>query len=362
MKNSRNISFSKTSIGLLFIFIFSNKHLYGITVATPDNLTTTVVSQDSLTPTVTTQNPTVQVVAEQQPQVQVVLVQCPYVGNPKIEGPRTLTNPEIALFNAIGSNNIASINALIMNQCANVNVIGNPTTRPTLSSGIQISAYNWTPLHHTVQYNTTTDIAKKLIELGAFVNITDDMGRTPLHWAAMYNKPQFVNFLIDKGANVNAKDKNGSTPLHVANSVQLGSAGNTLLTRGASITATNNFTQVPFHVKILLAKYGTDARGITGKDVTYILQQTINNIKYFDLQNKRRRLSNSNITTTYGSWQNTLFGDPVPGKYKYLTVWYRLTYGAPTSTSLLREITINPSTTNPNAVIGERNDFAISLP
>ncbi|KKQ11599.1 MAG: hypothetical protein US22_C0020G0003 [candidate division TM6 bacterium GW2011_GWF2_36_6] len=359
MKNSRKIFFAKTSIVLLFIFIFSNKYLYGITVATPDNLTTTVLTQDSLTQTVNTQNPTVQVVAEQQPQVQVVLVQCPYVGNPKIEGPRTLTNPEIALFNAIGSNNIASISTLVVNQCANVNVIGNPAPSLSRSAG---SANNWAPLHHAVQYNTTTDVAKKLFELRAFVNITDDLSRTPLHWSAMYNKPLFVNFLIDKGANVNAKDKNGSTPLHLATSLQLGSAAHTLLARGASIATTNNSGQVPFHVKILLAKYGTDTRGITGKDVTSILQQTINNIKYFDLQNKRRRLSNSNIQTTYGSWQNTLFGDPVPGKYKYLTVWYRLIYGAPTSTNLSREITINPSTMNPNAVIGERNDFAVTLP
>jgi len=50
----------------------------------------------------------------------------------------------------------------------------------------------------------------------AFVNTTDEHGRTPLHIAVGAGNLELVRFLITLGANVEAKDMIGDTPLHRA--------------------------------------------------------------------------------------------------------------------------------------------------
>ncbi len=54
---------------------------------------------------------------------------------------------------------------------------------------------------------------KKLIALGADVNIQDYAGMTPLHYACGKNDPELVNLLIANGATVNSRDNKGYTPL-----------------------------------------------------------------------------------------------------------------------------------------------------
>ena len=54
--------------------------------------------------------------------------------------------------------------------------------------------------------------AARLIREGADVGATDDeLGRTPLHWAARKNAAETAKVLIENGADVNAKSKNGDT-------------------------------------------------------------------------------------------------------------------------------------------------------
>ena len=55
-----------------------------------------------------------------------------------------------------------------------------------------------------------------LIEHGAGVNVTDERGWTPLHFAAMHGRVENAKILINSGAEVNAKDRLGKTPLHWA--------------------------------------------------------------------------------------------------------------------------------------------------
>jgi ankyrin repeat protein len=67
------------------------------------------------------------------------------------------------------------------------------------------------------------DVVRTLIQRGANVNVTDDLGYTPLHEIARYGdgvlKEQqgivaaITNLLIEHGANVNAKNDEGQTPL-----------------------------------------------------------------------------------------------------------------------------------------------------
>ena len=49
------------------------------------------------------------------------------------------------------------------------------------------------------------EIAELLIANGADVNVKNDFGPTPLHWAADEGHKEIVELLIANGANVNAK-------------------------------------------------------------------------------------------------------------------------------------------------------------
>ena len=46
--------------------------------------------------------------------------------------------------------------------------------------------------------------------------MVDELGQTPLHYAAQYGPPQLVRALIQAGANPDMMDKNGMTPVDLA--------------------------------------------------------------------------------------------------------------------------------------------------
>jgi len=51
---------------------------------------------------------------------------------------------------------------------------------------------------------------------GGKLNVKDDEGATPLHWAARTAPEAYIEALLDKGADLDAKDKKGKTPLAYA--------------------------------------------------------------------------------------------------------------------------------------------------
>lgn len=75
----------------------------------------------------------------------------------------------------------------------------------------------WTPLHWLAQRGLTDGIAC-LLANGADPNVTDDKGKTPLHFISIkgIGKNQ-VQLLVEHGANLNARDDAGQTPLDYAN-------------------------------------------------------------------------------------------------------------------------------------------------
>ena len=59
-------------------------------------------------------------------------------------------------------------------------------------------------------------MVKDLLDKGAYVNVRDPEGRTPLTEAAWNNHVETVKLLLDRGANPNAKKVDGATPLSIA--------------------------------------------------------------------------------------------------------------------------------------------------
>lgn len=92
-----------------------------------------------------------------------------------------------------------------------------------------------------------------LIDNGADVNVKDEQGNTPLHYAAQEGQTEISRILISKGADVNAKGFEDATPLHAA-----AIGGNkdvvvSLLDAGADVDAENYMERTPLH---LAAKSG----------------------------------------------------------------------------------------------------------
>ena len=52
--------------------------------------------------------------------------------------------------------------------------------------------------------------------LGSEVDLSDKLGRTPLHYAASFVHSKLLSVLLNKGCTVDKQDTNGCTPLHYA--------------------------------------------------------------------------------------------------------------------------------------------------
>jgi ankyrin repeat protein len=70
------------------------------------------------------------------------------------------------------------------------------------------------PLIILVCENEPTHIAKLLACDTGDPNITDNQGRTAMHYAAEQGKTGLLSYMASKGGDVNARDKHGTTPLH----------------------------------------------------------------------------------------------------------------------------------------------------
>lgn len=67
-------------------------------------------------------------------------------------------------------------------------------------------------LQHGISHDDSLlDIAKKMIENGTDINISDEYGVTPLHVATQTENMIAYRFLIQNGADVHARTKSGET-------------------------------------------------------------------------------------------------------------------------------------------------------
>ncbi|WP_265029658.1 ankyrin repeat domain-containing protein [Wolbachia endosymbiont (group A) of Philonthus cognatus] len=79
----------------------------------------------------------------------------------------------------------------------------------------ETTEYKGTPLHFAAGEGNV-DIAKFLLERGAYIYSQDNRNRQPLHYAVKTGKLDIVKLLLDGGANPNVKDMDDQTPLNLA--------------------------------------------------------------------------------------------------------------------------------------------------
>jgi len=148
----------------------------------------------------------------------------------------------------------------------------------SLEEGIDVNTKDelgWTPLYWAAS-TAQEEIAEFLISKGANIDVRTNDNRTPLHQAARSGSVKLAELLISKGADSNAQDKDNSTPLHSASEGGHKDIVEFLIAKGAEVKAKEKSGNTPLHeaaaaghadiVRILLAN-GADvnAKGRRGR-------------------------------------------------------------------------------------------------
>jgi len=83
------------------------------------------------------------------------------------------------------------------------------------------------------------EVLRFLIGKGMKLNVKDDMGHTPLHYAVENQLNDAVEILLDNGAVVDARTEDGDTPLHIAVKYGFWKIALLLIEHGADVNAKN---------------------------------------------------------------------------------------------------------------------------
>jgi len=127
--------------------------------------------------------------------------------------------------------------------------------------------YGFTPLHFAISNNQPQKI-KILLNMGANVNAKSHYGFTPIYHAVGKNSDlEIVDLLIGAGAKVNIKNRDGITPLHYA---AWGSADKIerLLKAGANPNARSKSGRTPYDMAL-------ENEELIGSDVLIVLKKAV---------------------------------------------------------------------------------------
>lgn len=107
-----------------------------------------------------------------------------------------------------------------------------------------------TPALHLAVSSSTQDssVLVYLIGRGVDVNGKESDNSTACHYAAAFNRADFLKILFNSGANVKAKKKDGKTPLHSACYNNALHAAKALFECGADIQAEDEMGQTPLDI------------------------------------------------------------------------------------------------------------------
>ncbi|OQV09141.1 NACHT domain-containing protein [Cladophialophora immunda] len=128
-----------------------------------------------------------------------------------------------------------------------------PMVKMFVLSGAAVRAENlfgMTPLHHAAKRGVV-DLLHILFDAGADIEKRTRQGETPLHLALMADDPpdaSIVDILVRRGASVHTQNDIGMTPLHYAARRGVVDRLRVLLDAGAEIEKRNNRKQTPLHL------------------------------------------------------------------------------------------------------------------
>jgi len=101
--------------------------------------------------------------------------------------------------------------ALAFGLIANANSIKENSLQNNLQKVTEISIVDVSPFCQSISKNDI-DTVKKLIKMGVDVNKFSG-GKSPLMYAARYNRIELIKLLVKKGADFKIKDEHGDTAL-----------------------------------------------------------------------------------------------------------------------------------------------------
>jgi ankyrin repeat protein len=152
-------------------------------------------------------------------------------------------------------------------------IFSNPTLRlifqPFLNYGAEVNSRDENALHDA-SLRGSLEVARALLDHGAYVNAKDNRGRTPLHrvfGAGGYSDDVrfgIAQLLVERGADVNTSDKCEETPLHLAPYSPKLNLVRMLVDHGANVNAKNSHGQTPLHRVLKAEDYANEDRfGVT---------------------------------------------------------------------------------------------------
>lgn len=103
-------------------------------------------------------------------------------------------------------------------------------------------------IHEAAKSGDAEKLGVLLEENSSLINLKDETGRTPLHWACRGVHMEAVRTLADRGADVNAQDANGVTPLHSVASRGHLEAAELLIEKGARLDVKMYDRTTPLHL------------------------------------------------------------------------------------------------------------------
>lgn len=112
---------------------------------------------------------------------------------------------------------------------------------------------------------------EELIKKGADVNFTNDVGRTPLHMAAISGNIDAVEMLLAAGANPNARDNSGKTPLDYAR--QRGNTRIASMLNQKMVMSTGNLDMLISSLYRAIQEGNYDIAGNISADIIKFLQK-----------------------------------------------------------------------------------------
>jgi ankyrin repeat protein len=110
-----------------------------------------------------------------------------------------------------------------------------------------LKRYNYTELHFALMECSVSRI-RRLLERGADPNTANEVGMTPLHYAAQ-DCPEAVSLLLKAGADPNARDEGGMTPLHIA-ALRGNAKAAELLLQHSDVNARDKNNRTPLHLAL----------------------------------------------------------------------------------------------------------------